>query len=68
MSNLADRIDQRLKSGCDIFDTAELLVSAVKLLRSYSYVTERKIIEDEETMCALKTWAPEHHENIISDR
>jgi hypothetical protein len=63
-----DRIEDRLKK-C-VVDDAELfglLADIQVILGAYRFVVERKILNNNDEMRALETWAPGVHKTITED-
>lgn len=60
-----ERIENKLKK-C-VVDDVELLADIQVILGAYRFIIERKILNNNDEMTALETWAPGVHKTITED-
>jgi len=63
-----ERIENKLKK-CVVDDVElfELLADIQVILGAYRFIIERKILNNNDEMTALETWAPGVHKTITED-
>jgi len=63
-----ERIENRLKKCvADDSELFDLLADIQVILGAYRFIVERKILNNNDEMRSLETWAPEVHKTITED-